>query len=160
MKLVAQMKNNELINMSGAGTPPQVLQSAIGQYKKVTLLQQRTDINYIIDLIKSEKPVLALIRVGTISVPIAVMGKHTVVGGLLDKVNARPNVTANSPKLHWILVCGFDANLQKIYYVDTNGGLYEMSYNEFSNCWNWSLGSGVPKTTLDSFGVFPRTIIF
>lgn len=124
------------------------------------MLKRETDIQTILGVLNQGKPVIALIRIGSKSEDIAVMGKGTIVGGVLDKIGARPNVTASFPLLHWVVIYGYDRVTKKLYVQNTNGIDERYPYDTFYNKWNWSVGAGATKEYLDAEGVTTRTILY
>jgi hypothetical protein len=91
--------------------------------------------------VRSGKPAIALIRVGSLRIP--------YLGSI--------------PYLHWVAVTGADAQLKQIYYTDTNSQEYALSYEDFQAKWDLGLNkdvSGAIVSVLKSNGVEPRTIVW
>ena len=53
---------------------------------------------------------------------------------------------------------GYDQASGTIYYTDTNGGAYSMSYDDFKARWDWTDG-GISAPILSLLGVRGRTLI-
>ncbi|MCL1489622.1 MAG: RICIN domain-containing protein [Pseudanabaena sp. Salubria-1] len=63
--------------------------------------------------------------------------------------------------MHWVVVNGFSASEQKIYYTETaDGKTYEYSYGEFQSNWDWRVGKGLASEALYKNGVEPKTMIW
>jgi ABC-type bacteriocin/lantibiotic exporter with double-glycine peptidase domain len=93
------------------------------------------------NLVRSGKPAIALVRVGGLSIP--------YIGSI--------------PYLHWIVVTGADPKSQQITYTDTNSQTYVLSYQDFQTMWNLGLDrdvSGAIASVLKSNGVESRTIVW
>ena len=80
---------------------------------------------------------------------------------LLDQ--GRPLVTlidGGGYSLHYIAVQGYDRSNQRVFFTDTNGGLYAYSFREFDRLWDWSFGFlGIGKGPFEARGLHPRTIL-
>ncbi|WP_176453129.1 C39 family peptidase [Pseudanabaena sp. SR411] len=124
------------------GTPPQTLQQVMQRWEGDRVKKSpKTSFNRLINLVRSGKPVIALVRVGSLSMP--------YIGSI--------------PYLHWIAVTGADPVSQQIYYTDTNSQTYALSYQDFQTRWNLGLDrdvSGAIASVLKSNGVEARTIVW
>jgi len=124
------------------GTPPQTLQQVMQRWEGDRVKKSpQTSLNRLINLVRSGKPVIALVRVGSLSMP--------YIGSI--------------PYLHWIAVTGADPETQQIYYTDTNSQTYALSYQDFQARWNLGLDrdvSGAIASVLKSNGVEARTIVW
>jgi hypothetical protein len=101
----------------------------------------QTSFNRLINLVRSGKPVIALVRVGSLAIP--------YVGSI--------------PSLHWIAVTGADPKSRQIYYTDTNSQTYSLSYEDFQTRWNLGLDRDVSNAIaniLKSNSVEARTIVW
>ncbi|MBD2178438.1 C39 family peptidase [Pseudanabaena sp. FACHB-1998] len=133
--------NNQWIEIR-TGTPPATLQQVMQRWEGDRVKRSpQTSFNRLINLVRSGKPAIALVRVGGFTVP--------YVGTI--------------PYLHWIAVTGVDPQRQQIYYTDTNSQSYSMSYKDFQTQWNLGLDRDVSMAianVLKSNGVEARTIVW
>ncbi len=133
--------NNQWIEMR-TGTPPQTLQQVMQHWEGDRVKKSpQTSFNRLINLVRSGKPAIALVRVGSLTIP--------YVGAI--------------PYLHWIAVTGADPQSQQIYYTDTNSQTYSLSYQDFQTMWNLGLDRDVSvaiASVLKSNGVEARTIVW
>jgi hypothetical protein len=124
------------------GTPPLTLQQVMQRWEGDRVKKSpQTSFNRLVNLVRSGKPAIALVRVGSFNIP--------YIGSI--------------PYLHWIAVTGVDAQRQEVYYTDTNSQNYVLSYQDFQNRWNLGLDqdvSGAIANILKSNGVEPRTIVW
>jgi Ca2+-binding RTX toxin-like protein len=120
----------------GLGVPPPALQSMLQQFKPDVNMEQETSFDRVLDVLGQGKPVIALLKVGE-----------------------KQFLTEGIPLLHYVVLTGFDMASQTLYYTDTNGGSYSMSYAQFNDQWNWSDG-GLFRPVLKLAGVNPGTIIY
>ena len=124
------------------GTPPQTLQQVMQRWEGDRVKKSpQTSFNRLINLVRSGKPAIALVRVGGLSIP--------YIGSI--------------PYLHWIVVTGADPQSQQITYTDTNSQTYVLSYQDFQTMWNLGLDrdvSGAIASVLKSNGVEARTIVW
>ncbi|TYQ30214.1 C39 family peptidase [Pseudanabaena sp. UWO310] len=124
------------------GTPPLTLQQVMQRWEGDHVKKSpQTSFNRLLNLLRSGKPAIALVRVGSLKVP--------YVGSI--------------PYLHWIAVTGVDPQNQQIYYTDTNSQTYMLSYQDFQTRWNLGLDhdvSGAIANILKSNGVEARTIVW
>ena len=129
------------------GTPPLTLQQVMQRWEGDRVKRSaKSNFNRLINLVRSGKPAIALIRVGGFKV--------AYVGSI--------------PYLHWIVVTGVDSESQQIYYTDTNSQNYVISYQDFQSKWNLGLDqngldksmSGAIANILKSNGVEPRTMVW
>ncbi|MBL8207947.1 MAG: hypothetical protein JNM09_27180 [Blastocatellia bacterium] len=145
----------QLLRDMEVGTTPHALRDTIKPYRPEIVLKRGTNLTEIISALYQRKPVIALLRVG--SIKLKLVGERTIVGRVLgDDLN--PHVTA--PALHWVVIYGLDENARSLLIQDTNGGTYPISYDKFNDQWNWSVGSGVVKEAIDAEGVTTRTILY
>ncbi len=133
--------NNQWIEVR-TGTPPQTLQQVMQRWEGDRVKKSpQTSFNRLINLVRSGKPAIALVRVGSFQIP--------YVGSI--------------PYLHWIAVTGADPVQQQIYYTDTNSQVYSLSYKDFQARWNLGLDRDVSNAIaniLKSNGVEARTIVW
>jgi len=124
------------------GTPPQTLQQVMQRWEGDRVKKSpQTSFKRLINLVRSGKPAIALVRVGGLSMP--------YIGSI--------------PYLHWIVVTGADPASQQIYYTDTNSQTYTLSYQDFQTRWNLGLDRDVSRaiaSVLKSNGVEARTILW
>jgi len=129
------------------GTPPLTLQQVMQRWEGDRVKRSaKSNFNRMINMVRSGKPVIALIRVGGFKV--------AYIGSI--------------PYLHWIAITGADSQLQQIYYTDTNSQNYAISYQDFQSKWNLGLDqngldkamSGAITNILKNNGVEPRTIVW
>ena len=124
------------------GTPPQTLQQVMQRWEGDRVKKSpQTSFNRLINLVRSGKPAIALVRVGGLSIP----------------------YICSIPYLHWIVVTGADPQSQQITYTDTNSQTYVLSYQDFQTMWNLGLDrdvSGAIASVLKSNGVEARTIVW
>ena len=160
VKHAANTQRPEIMQITGLGTTPHALRDTIKIFRQDISLKRETDLSEIINALRAKKPVIALLRVGSKEVPVAVMGKGTIVGGVLDKVGARPNVTLTYPRLHWVTIHGVNLETKQLLIQNTNGQDDWMSIDEFYKKWNWSVGAGAVKAALDAEAVTTRTILY
>lgn len=123
------------------GTTPHVLRDVMKRWEgdKVKL-ERKADFGKLMSLLREGKPVIALLRVGSIP----------------------PSVTLSGtwPAMHWVAVTGFNEQNKLIYYTDTNSQKYQMSYDDFMGQWNWSVGQGFASEALWKNGVQTKTIVW
>jgi hypothetical protein len=93
-----------------------------------------------VDFLKEGRPVVAMIQVGG-----------------SERLKVGP-ISYTVPRLHWVSVDGFDSARQLIFYTDTNGSRYQMSYGSFNSVFNWNFGT-VQNTALQGLGVVRSTFI-
>ena len=160
MKSTANTKRPEIMQITNMGTTPHALRDTVRVYRPETVLKRETDLDEIINALRAKKPVIALLRVGSVEIDIAVMGKGTIVGGALDKIGARPNITATYPKLHWVILHGVNQATRQLRIQNPNGDNSWVSFEEFHKKWNWSVGEGAAKRALEAEGVTTRTILY
>lgn len=133
--------NNQWIEVR-TGTPPLTLQQVMQRWEGDRVKRSsQTSFNQMIGLVRSGKPAIALVRVGSLAIP--------YLGSI--------------PYLHWIAVTGADSQSQQIYYTDTNSQNYSLSYQEFQTKWNLGIDrdvSGAIASILKNNGVEARTIVW
>jgi hypothetical protein len=121
------------------GTTPHVLRDVMKRWEGESVkLERKADFATLKRLLSEGKPVVALLRVGSID---------TVVAGTW-------------PAMHWVAINGFSESKRLIYFNDTDGGRYEKSYDEFLKEWDWSVGRGFASESLSKNGVQSRTMIW
>lgn len=124
------------------GTPPQTLQQVMQRWEGDRVKKSpQTSFNRLINLVRSGKPAIALVRVGSLAIP--------YVGSI--------------PYLHWVAVTGADPQSRQIYYTDTNSQTYSLSYEDFQTMWNLGLDRDVSTAianVLKNNGVEARTIVW
>jgi hypothetical protein len=64
------------------------------------------------------------------------------------------------PMMHWVAVDGCNESDRLIYYTDTDGGRYQLSYDEFQGQWDWRVGRGFASEALNRNGVQAKTMIW
>ncbi len=127
----------------GLGTTPPDLRKLMDAYKPgKSRLEQGVSLQRIEGLLKNDRPVIALVRRGRAS---------------------------GTAAMHYIVITGYDPINRILDYTDTNGSKKTVSYDTFlsggmggpSNpVWNWMMGEGVSKWTLQRFGIVPNTILY
>lgn len=153
-------KNKSFIADLELGTTPHALRDTMQVWRKETILKRETELSTIYSALNQGKPVIALIRVGSKPKDIAVMGKDTIVGRILDPIGARPNITATFPLLHWVVIYGYDRATKEFYVQNPNGADERYPAQTFYNKWNWSVGEGAAKEYFQAEGVTTRTILY
>jgi hypothetical protein len=121
----------------GLGMPPPALRDILQQFKPDVNLEVGTSFERVLELIGQGKPVIALLKVGDVEI--------------IPRLEA-------APKLHYVVLNGFDLATQTIFYTNTNGSRQSMSFNEFNRQWDWSDG-GITGAALRAANVHRRTII-
>jgi hypothetical protein len=101
-------------------------------------LERKADFATLKRVLSEGKPVVALLRVGSID---------TVVAG-------------KWPAMHWVAVNGFNESEKLISVNDTDGSRYDLTYDEFQKQWDWSVGRGFASESLSKNGVQSRTMIW
>jgi Peptidase_C39 like family len=123
------------------GTTPHVLRDVMRRWEGNNVrLERGASFSGLLDLVRDGKPVIALLRVGSIP-------PQTTLSGTW-------------PELHWVAVHGFNESERMIYYTDTDGGRYQKSYDEFQSQWDWRVGTGFASEALHRNGVQAKTIIW
>lgn len=85
------------------GTTPHVLRDVMKQWEGNNVrLERGADFSEFVSLLREGKPVVTLLRVGSIP-------PETTLSGTW-------------PMMHWVAVDGFDESDRMIYYTDTDGG--------------------------------------
>ena len=133
--------NNQWVEVR-TGTPPITLQQVMQRWEGDRVKRSpQTNFNQLVKLVRSGKPAIALVRVGSLAIP--------YLGSI--------------PYLHWIVLTGADPQRQQIYYTDTNSQTYFLSYADFQTKWNLGLDrdvSGAIASILKNNGVEARTIVW
>ncbi|MDB9482612.1 C39 family peptidase [Dolichospermum circinale CS-537/05] len=121
------------------GTTPHALRDVMKRWEGDNVkLERKADFNKLLGLLRQGKPVIVLLRVGS--------DKH---------------FGTTWPIMHWVVVNGFSASEQKIYFTETEDGkTYEYSYGEFQSNWDWRVGKGLASEALHKNGVQPKTMIW
>ncbi len=127
------------------GTAPHELRNAMSQWAGGSVkLQRRASFDRLRSIISSGKPVITLVRDGTI--------QGNRLGGI--------GIGGTWPTMHWFVVDGYDEGRRMIYYTQTNSQRGEMTYDEFQSMWGWSVGSGLASATFAENGLETRTMIW
>jgi len=103
-------------------------------------LKTKSSIDAIAASLRAGRPVVAMIQVS---------GTENVAFRLFNY---------RMPALHWIAVTGINPDSQTIYYRDTDGYDYSMSFATFNSKFNWNFGTAT-NLVAQSLGVVPGTII-
>ena len=121
------------------GTTPHALRDAMKKWEGNNVkLERKSDFSKLLRLVGEGKPVVALLRVGSIP----------------------PSQTLSGtwPAMHWVAVTGFDG--KNVYFTDTDGAKSYYSYDEFQGKWDWRVGSGFASEALYKNGVQAKTMIW
>lgn len=121
-----------------AGTTPNELCQVMRNWDKDVKLEQKSNFQKLIDLVKQGKPSIVLFRTSSI---------NGYIFGIW-------------PELHWVVVVGINESQELVYYTDTNGQTYQISYCDFMNKWSWSIGDGIASEVLWKLEVKTETIIW
>jgi hypothetical protein len=165
-----------VLSQVNLGAPPADLASIMKDagYQDA-FYEKGTSLDRILELLRSGKPVVAMVRVGTINIDYHSKWDHFGtshgIGGELGSVLNRLGGSAGHyaddvvtkmalPELHWIALNGYDPVKQTISYTDTDGNEYSFSYSDFLAHWNWSTGDAVAGELLHSRGVDPGSIVY
>ena len=121
------------------GTTPHVLRDVMKRWEGENVkLERKADFNKLLGLLRQGKPVLVLLRVGSIDV-----------------------AGTTWPAMHWVVVNGFSASDQQVYFTETEDGeTYQYSYDDFQSKWDWRVGRGLASESLNKNGVEPKTMIW
>lgn len=139
----SRVRENSLLSRFQLGTLSTTLRDVTRIWKPDTVLEKESNLQHVLDLLASGKPVIALVAVGTKSLGIG--GKY----GLL----------------HYVVLTGFDQASQTIRLVDTNGAQKTWTFAEFDKNWKWFdhftgvLGESAQKV-VEGLGLRKRTILF
>jgi hypothetical protein len=107
-------------------------------------LKTKSSIDAIVTGLQAGRPVVAMIQAtGTET--------YTVKTFLVP-------ITYKVPALHWIAVTGVDRGSQRIFYKDTDGNDYSMSFASFNSKFNWNFGTAT-NAAAQSLGIVKGTII-
>jgi Peptidase_C39 like family len=147
-------KTDPILNGIGLGLPGANLAALMKQQGYQATADQAT-VERVLNLVAVGKPVVAMVRVGTIN-----LGKLGLVGQLVGNVGALINQASTLPALHWIAVEGFDRDQGLVYYTDTNGEHNQLSLEDFERAFNWECPGDMTKTMLDLAGVTPGSIVY
>lgn len=158
-QVIDRVSNTSVVSHWNLGTTGATLVNAMNDlrrgmdhtFRRVT----QSSLDSLLGQLASGKPVVAMIRVpGT-----EVYQIGGVVGGIIGQIPVIGGITRYEiPALHWIAVDGFDRAKQLIYYTDTDGGRYQMSFASFESVWKWNFGA-VQNKLLQGLGVVSGTYI-
>jgi hypothetical protein len=133
----AAAQNADIIPAMGLGTPPPALER-IMDARRATQRESGATFAKVLSLLGQGKPVIALIGWGSVEVPLA----------------------GTAPQaLHYVVLTGFDAAQQRIFYTDTDGVKKTFTYQTFQSRWSWP-GSGASLAGLELLGVKKKTILW
>ncbi len=127
-------------NFTFCGTHPENLHGTIQKWKQDAKLETQAKFNTIIKQLKKNKPVIALLQVGTLT---------TIVGEI--------------PALHYICISGIDEEKQLLYFKDPSGEpnkTYQYSFSVFQKKWDWNVKTEFIREVICKAGVMKRTIIY
>lgn len=159
-QVIDRAANSSLVSKWNLGTTGATLVSAMNDLRRGLSnsfsLVTKSNLESLLAKLASGKPVVAMIRVGGTETYDA---RNAIVGGVIGGViGGVVGGFIEIPKLHWIAVDGFDRAQKLIYYTDTDGGRYQMSFSSFESVWKWDFGS-VKNTILQGLGVVNGTYI-
>jgi hypothetical protein len=129
-------------------------------WKPDTQIDQSATINTITSIVGTGRQVIALIRNNNKPAYSTDPATGRVVETLLGGPARVSTPIGTAPELHWIVVCGYDSQLQMLKIHDTDDAVYWISYKDFDSLFAWSVGSGLVKEALNHAGVTPRSIIY
>ena len=150
-------KADPFLNNVGLGLPAANLAGLMKQFG-YQATAARASLTRVLHLLATGKPVLAMIRVGTIK--LASPGKQGIVGQLIGSVGSVLDQASAMPALHWIAVQGYDREKGLVYFTDTNGEQRTMAFEDFERAFNWDGTSDLAKTMLEVAGVSPGSIVY
>lgn len=170
--LVHATGNESLISQWDLGTTGSALVNAMnknrpGIHNVFFSLKTHESVQSVVNEVAMGKPVVAMISApGSVTVNLAAAAGAVLGGavgaGIGTVLGNTPGLSQYSnyplPNLHWIAVDGFDQQRQLIYYTDTNGGAYQISFADFNDVFNWNFGD-VPNYFLQGLGLVPGTFI-
>jgi hypothetical protein len=171
-QLIDNASENSLASKWALGTSGSTLVDAMNSLRrglgsKTFSLKTHQGFDDLLNDVGQGRPVVAMISApGSVTVNLAAVA-GTIFGGTAGGVLGyiAGNLPAFSdyanyqlPNLHWIAVDGFDRRLQLVYFTDTDGGRYQMSFADFQHVWNWNFGV-VANTFLQGMGVVQGTCI-
>jgi hypothetical protein len=123
---------------AGMGTTPHYLRDSMKKWEGDRVkLERNSNFDRLVGLLREGKPVIALIRNGTIKIPLAA-----------------------TPNLHWICVTGYDDRSGAVHITDTDGSKDWVVKDDFLRQWNWHVGAGAVAEALYHNGVHSSTIIW
>jgi hypothetical protein len=139
----SRTSENSLISRYHLGTLPDTLRDVLKHWKSDISLKTESNLQFVLDLLGSGRPVIALVGVAKKSLSIG--GSYGV--------------------LHYVLLNGFDLASQTIQYVDTNGVQKSWSFSDFDYHWKWfDYFSGIlgksAEGGLYALGLRKRTILY
>jgi hypothetical protein len=144
-------KADPVLSSIGLGAPAANLADIMQQFG-YQATAARVHVERVLELVASGKPVVALIRVGTVE-----LGSASPLPGLVGTMLKQ---AGSWPALHWIAVQGFDRARGLVYFTDTDGGHHQMTFAEFEHAFNWTCASNLANRLLDGAGVNPGSIVY
>jgi Peptidase_C39 like family len=133
-----------ILSSIGLGAPAASLAGIMQQFG-YQATAARVNVERVRELVSAGKPVVTLIRVGTIELGI---------------VETMLRQAGSWPALHWIAVQGFDRARGLVYFTDTDGSHHQMTFAEFEHAFNWTCASDLANKLLDGAGVNPGSIVY
>ena len=128
----------EKIDCLRIGSTPHYLRDSMKKWEGDRVkLERNSNLDRLVGLVREGKPVIALIRNGTIKSP---FGK--------------------APNLHWICVTGYDDRSGAVHITDTDGSKDWVVKDDFLRQWNWHVGAGAVAEALYHNGVYSSTIVW
>ncbi len=129
---------NRSVPLYRFGTRPGGVQDILEKYLKRSRVQSEVDLTRIFQILRMKKPIIVLIRPK-------------------DQVRKLPlGKSITLPRLHWIVVSGFDSSQRLIYYYDTTGNDERTySFDQFLARWNWD-----HKLLKTGLRFRPRTLVY
>lgn len=136
------------------GTTPDFLARLIGevtQGKAIAHVERQAEWRTLKQRLVAGMPVLTLVRTGTV------------------QKQWGPGLGLRVPTLHWIVVTGFDDDLQQVVFRDTqSNAMGKIAYADFLNetvdasqyAWSWTLGDSSVAEVLRQTGTMPRTFLW
>jgi hypothetical protein len=172
-QLIDHDAENSIISRWALGTTGATLVDTMNSLRrgvgsKTFSLKTRESFDDLLGDLGSGKPLVTMISAPGSTPPVnlaavagAVLGGAggAVLGGLIGNLPGVSDYSNYSlPNLHWIALTGFNRRLQVVYFTDTDGNPYQMSFASFKSVWDWNFGP-VANTFLQGLGVVPRTYI-
>jgi Peptidase_C39 like family len=153
--------SNPLLNNTGLGLPGPNL-AALMKQSGYNATAAHATLERVLTLLSEGKPVVAMVRVGTINVVDQGSSddSHGMVGQFFGKLGSLMNQTNTFPALHWIALQGFDRKRGMLFFTDTNGEHYKMRFADFEKAFNWECGSAVTSKVLAVAGVTAGSIVY
>jgi len=144
-----------ILSNIGLGTPGAHLANLMRQFGYHATASQAT-VEQILALLSEGKPVVAMVRVGTVDVASQLGG----VGQMLGKAGSWVKQANAFPLLHWIALQGFDRARGVLYFTDTNGRHSQVRFTDFERAFHWSCASDFASKLLEMAGVTPGNIVY